>query len=830
MKYISNQKLDLANQFVNDTNQHIFLTGKAGTGKTTFLHHLKNHCKKRMIVVAPTGVAAINAGGVTIHSFFQLPFGPIPPSNGTSRENIFQNNTEKSKFYRFSREKKDIIRSLDLLVIDEISMVRADLLDGIDSVLRKYRTPSKPFGGVQLLMIGDLQQLAPVVKEEEWSLLSRYYASPFFFSSLALQQDTFVSIELRHIYRQSDSGFITLLNEIRENKLSPESYEKLNSRYQPEVDHAAPDDYITLTTHNAQAKNINQGRLKKLQSKSKSFRAEITGTFPEYMFPTEEELELKVNAQVMFVKNDGPQKRYYNGKIGKVVKIDSDLIHVLCNDSVEPIEVERVIWENSKYTINGESKEIEETITGTFEQFPLKLAWAITIHKSQGLTFDRVIIDAQAAFAHGQVYVALSRCRSLEGLILSTPISSKAIINNNQVDAFTNRIKENQPNEDMLTRYKNQYEIFLLKELFSFTSLSWGISQFLKLYHDNKSTVVSNISEKAGGFGKKFYDEVSSVSEKFEKQIDQLSQPTSSLEKNEVLKQRIKKACKYFLTKMHDIQEIFHPDVTFDTDNKQVKKAVNESIVKIRKLVQEKIICLEASMQEFSANHYLTIRGKAKLAEVAGTEKPVSASNKAKKETNLDHAEFPELFGVLKRWRQEKANEQGVPLYMIIPQKTMLSLCNFCPQSMKQLSEVKGLGKKKIQLYGEELLNILQSFEHLKPSSNTHVPLNVNDEVSKPHTREISLNLFRKNKAIHEIAQERGLQPSTIEGHLSHYIGTGEIALEQVVSKDKIRKIEKELSAAASFELKPVKEKLGDDFSYGEIRMVLAQFKKDVNS
>ena len=371
-----NPELKLAFDFVQFTNRNIFLTGKAGTGKTTFLHNLKNTLFKRMIVVAPTGVAAINAGGVTIHSFFQMPFGPILPGRLESSENKF--------VQKFNKKKINIIRSLDLLVIDEISMVRADLLDGIDTVLRRYKNKTLPFGGVQLLMIGDLQQLAPVVKDNEWSMLRNYYETVFFFSSAAFKQSNAISIELKHIYRQQDNSFIKILNEIRNDKLSAESIKTLNERYQPGFSPDNDDGYITLTTHNANANKINEEQLKKVKSKTYTFEAEVNGQFPEHSFPVNQFLELKVGAQVMFVKNDSsPEKRYFNGKIGMITGFSGEIINVQCPEEDEPIAVTQETWENIRYSIDEKTKAIEEETMGSFIQHPLRLAWAITIHKSQ---------------------------------------------------------------------------------------------------------------------------------------------------------------------------------------------------------------------------------------------------------------------------------------------------------------------------------------------------------------------------------------------------------------------------------------------------------------
>ncbi|VAW73204.1 DNA repair and recombination protein, putative helicase, partial [hydrothermal vent metagenome] len=401
---VTNPELALANDFVRYTDNNIYLTGKAGTGKTTFLRQLKESSPKRMIITAPTGVAAINAGGVTLHSFFQMPFGPFISGSDAHQQ---------AQHRKINKEKINIIKSLDLLVIDEISMVRADLLDGVDAVLRRYKHRDRPFGGVQLLMIGDLHQLSPVIKDDEWALLKPYYDTGYFFSSNALKQTDMVSIELKHIYRQSDAHFIDLLNKVRDNCLDERSFQALNTRY---IADFKPDDtqnYITLTTHNRRADSINQQRMESLQSKPFVFNAEIEGDYPANIYPAPEELLLKKGAQVMFVRNDSStDKKYFNGKIGKIIKIDNHAISVKCPGDSASIVVEKLTWENIKYTLDEKTKEISEALIGSFYQYPLRMAWAITIHKSQGLTFEHTIIAANAAFSHGQVYVALSRCKT----------------------------------------------------------------------------------------------------------------------------------------------------------------------------------------------------------------------------------------------------------------------------------------------------------------------------------------------------------------------------------------------------------------------------------
>ena len=456
-----NLELRTAWDFVENTGRSIFLTGKAGTGKTTFLKTVMERSRKRPIVVAPTGVAAINAGGVTIHSFFQLPFSPYVP--GAKVESKFD----------FGREKRKIIASSDLLIIDEISMVRADLLDAIDAVLRRFREHGQPFGGMQLLMIGDLAQLTPVVTPEDERMLKPYYDTPYFFGSKALQQLDYVTIQLSHVYRQQDASFIALLNEIRGGHPSADALAKLNSRVTNPSPKGEGSGSIRLTTHNNLANFYNESELQKLPGRPVMYHAAIKGTFPDYSYPTAETLVLKVGAQVMFVKNDPSGKHlYYNGRIGRVMEATEKRLTVYCEGDSEAIEVEPLEWENTRYTLNEQTREIESEVQGTFKQLPLRLAWAITIHKSQGLTFDRAIIDANQSFAPGQVYVALSRCRTLEGLVLATPLDARAVINDERVDSYISQQEsETERSIGQLPVLKQEYERYLLIQLFDFRAV-----------------------------------------------------------------------------------------------------------------------------------------------------------------------------------------------------------------------------------------------------------------------------------------------------------------------------------------------------------------------
>lgn len=439
-----NFELDVARFIVEKTDMSLFLTGKAGTGKTTFLREVVRYTKKKCIVLAPTGIAAVNAGAMTIHSFFQFGLGPF-----------VQGVIEPKSDFRINKSKLELIRHLQLLIIDEVSMVRADLMDHIDVELRRIRRNSKPFGGVQLLMIGDLQQLPPIAHGGEDELLRQYYKTLYFFSSTALKSMKYSCIELKNVYRQTDRHFIDILNHARDCTLTSQDISDLNARYIPGFSPKPEDGYIRLMTHNRQVDYVNETEMEKLDSKPYTFVAAVTGTFPEESYPTADSLTLKKGAQVMFIKND-PERRFINGTLGEVKSIDKNSIAVRLAESGTIIDVEPVEWQNIRYQFDEESKEISSKQIGRFKQYPLKAAWAITVHKSQGLTFDKAIIDVHAAFSPGQAYVALSRCRTLDGLVLSSPVSASVFMRDNAVDAYMNYISR--PVEELA--FSSCYEYF----------------------------------------------------------------------------------------------------------------------------------------------------------------------------------------------------------------------------------------------------------------------------------------------------------------------------------------------------------------------------------
>ncbi|NQU52649.1 MAG: helix-turn-helix domain-containing protein [Bacteroidetes bacterium] len=807
----TNKQLDLAFNFVQYTGQNIFLTGKAGTGKTTFLKTLKEKSPKRMIVVAPTGVAAINAGGVTIHSFFQLSFGPqVGLENASAQQN------------RYNKEKINIIRSLDLLVIDEISMVRADLLDAIDRVMRRFKNRNKPFGGAQVLMIGDLQQLSPVVKNEEWNLLKREYDTVYFFSSKALRETSYVSIELTHVFRQQDEHFINLLNKVRDNKLDEQALAALNQRHIPDFKPETNEGYITLCTHNIQAQRINDAKLRLLKSNTKTFTASTDGKFPEYSYPTEFELKLKVGAQVMFVKNDPEQdKRFYNGKIGKITSMDDEVIRVQCPDDLEEIEVTPLLWENIKYSVDANTTEITESVEGSFSQIPLKLAWAITIHKSQGLTFERAIIDAQASFAHGQVYVALSRCKTLEGMVLSTPIANRSIVKDNTVSGFIQNVEQNQPGENELNDAKLAYQKDLLLDVFRFENVKILVNTINKIIRENSGSVPEVVADHLVKIKTSVYSNLVDVSEKFQNQVAQLLFVQPDVEQNSQLLERISKAANYFAEKVKAILVDDFSKADLDVDNRTVKKQLKNTSTRLSDEAELKLASFEICKAGFKVKNLLDARAKA----VIETSKSAGKKPKAKDILSPDSIPHPLLYNTLRSFRYEKSSELGIPAYMVFSQKALVEMVNYLPVESATLELINGLGSKKIEQFGADIIQIIQLYCDENEVERMEIPLKQatkKEKKPKEDTKKVSFELFQSGKTVAEVATERGLSPTTIESHLSHYVGLGELDVNLFLDKEKLQKITQYFKSTDNKSFGEAKAKLGDEVSYSELRMGLS--------
>jgi HRDC domain./PIF1 helicase. len=715
----NNPELQLAWQFIENTGTHLFLTGKAGTGKTTFLKRLRECTPKRMVVLAPTGIAAINAGGVTIHSFFQLSFAPFVP------ETTFNSSQMP---YRFSKEKLNIIRSMDLLVIDEISMVRADLLDAVDAALRRYRNREKPFGGVQLLMIGDLQQLAPVVKDNDWALLKRYYETSYFFASRALMETFYVTIELQRVYRQNDAFFLSLLNKIRENKADDEVLDELNRRYRKNFQPRKEEGYIRLTTHNSQAQRINDYELASLPGQAYSFHAEITGNFPEYSYPADKVLTVKEGAQVMFLKNDvSSEKRYYNGMIGEVTSVDETGMSVRGKDNKVEFRLLPEEWGNYKYVLNEETKEITEEIEGVFRQYPVRLAWAITIHKSQGLTFEHAIIDAHNSFAHGQTYVALSRCKTLEGLVLESPLRKEAIISDSVVDSFTEEVGRNKPGNKQLSDMQRAYFLDLLSDLFNFYTIEQTYKRLLRLIDEELYRLYPKQLAEYKALEPYIKEKIVEVACRFRNQYTRLVCESEEYVADRELQERIHSGAGYFYEVLMPVRALCN-STDMPLDNRELSKRLDERLQAFDDALWIKESLLQAMrMVTFTVTDYLKERAKVMLKlednalssnmiakEVKGrNERKEHAARKrserGRKEVPIDIL-HPELYRALSEWRAAKAREIKLPAYVIMQQKALMGIVNLLPDTPQALVCVPYFGVKGVEKYGLEILSIVRRY------------------------------------------------------------------------------------------------------------------------
>lgn len=747
----------LAAKFINLTARHIFLTGKAGTGKTTFLRSLISLTHKKAVIVAPTGIAAINAAGVTIHSLFQLPFGTfLPKVLPTDAVIAHQHyNTPKSIIRHLSMNatKRRILLDLELLIIDEVSMLRADLLDAIDTVLRYIRKNNTNFGGVQLLFIGDLHQLPPVVKNEEWNLLSQFYKSAFFFDAIALEKNPPVYIELEKIYRQADETFIHLLNNLRNNQVTAQDTALLKTYYRANYKPVLTDNYITLTTHNNKADALNKTSLKELTGKSYAYKATIEKEFAESAYPAERILELKVGAQVMFIKNDPTgEQRFFNGKIAVVKKLTDDAIEVLPDGAKYNIVVEKYTWKNVKYNTNKTTNEIEEEVAGTFTQFPLKLAWAITVHKSQGLTFDKAIIDIGDAFAPGQIYVALSRLRSLDGLILTSLISDRGIRQDQNVTYFS-RIKEQQ--EDLTIQIKKESDAFLkhsLLQSFNFTVLDNYVFEHVFSYtkDEKRSTKQTHLA-----WAVKLQQDLMALrvnSDKFLKQIERLF-IIDNVESLTTLLERTIAAENYFNPQLEQISDAIFELIETVKTQKQTKEYLVELI----------------EMETMFYEQFKKIRkSKAMLA----------ATNSG---VELTRDEVHALYTSAKREEQIK---------------TAYTLLN---------------SKQDFSGSPEDFYNRAKAVRKPKAIKEP-----------KEDTKEVTLALFREGKTPMEIALVRKMTQGTIEGHLAYFVAKQEIKGSEVLSERKLAAIFATIIKLKSIKMNEIREHLGRDYGFGEIKIAIA--------
>ena len=798
----------LAHDFALFTNRSIFLTGKAGTGKTTFLHRLKKETKKQMAVVAPTGVAAINAGGTTMHSFFQLPFTPfIPTPEG--RKNLI----EKMKM-QGSRRK--VLQELELLVIDEISMVRADVLDSVDTILRhvRYRN-NEPFGGVQVIFIGDMFQLSPVASDDEWRLLSRYYTSPYFFHSQVILQQQPVYIELDKIFRQTNGDFIQVLNEVRNDCLSDSSLKLLQSRYNPLFVPPSDDTYITLTTHNYKADQINAEELAKIKGKTYTFDATIEGEYPEKSYPTEKILELKVGAKVMFLKNDTETpRRFFNGKIGVIESVEEDSIQIKCPDDFEAIELKKAVWENIRYTTNPTTKQIEENELGKFIQYPLRLAWAITIHKSQGLTFDKAVIDAGAAFAPGQVYVALSRCRSLEGMVLLSKINSSSIQNDRQIVEHERNKLSAEILEQQLNESRNMYRSFILMLFFDFKNAVGQISRLISETTDvqssfNEETLpyLADLLRQAQGMmeiASKFQNQLLGIFEQYP--VDE-----------EHLQSRIAAAIDFFNPKMNNLLETLRQSPAV-SDSRSNASDYNDGIKMVFSNIAQKIFLMKGLKHKFTVEDYFILKNTFAMPELN-----VNAYAKTSSKQKLTTRQ-PELYRQLMLLRNQLCEPLDLPIYLVAGSQTLNEMSDYLPQNEKDLLQISGFGPAKVEKYGKAFLNVILAYcKENKLSSLMDEKEKRKEKKEKKtigETMRISLAMYKDGKTIDEIAFTRNLNMTTIITHLERYIISGELDINDFITPEKREKALELIRNGT--ETGSIYEMLSAFLNYTEVKMFMA--------
>ncbi|MFY7653355.1 MAG: helix-turn-helix domain-containing protein [Chitinophagaceae bacterium] len=824
---LTNNLFQLAESFIKATNHPVFLTGKAGTGKTTFLKHIKATTTKQLAVVAPTGVAAINAGGVTIHSFFQLPFAPFLPTTKQAVEEGFYNKHSLLARMRINNERRKIWQQLELLIIDEISMVRCDVLDAIDTILRHYRKCKfEPFGGVQVLLIGDLYQLPPVVQDGEWTFMQPFYQSPFFFDSQVIQQQAPAYIELEKVYRQRDNKFINLLNEIRENTLSNASTQLINKIYEASQSVEKKDGYITLTTHNKQADIINETALAALTTAKHTFTAIVEGEFPEKSYPADFSLELKVGAQVMFIKNDTEKiKRFYNGKIGVITQIESETITVNCQNGNEKIVIVREKWRNIKYRLNTTTQQVEEEELGTFQQFPLRLAWAITIHKSQGLTFEKAIIDAGNAFAPGQVYVALSRCTSLDGLLLKSNISATAINTDKRIIQYISHVKQQNQLQGILGKAQHHYQKQVLKALFQFKK-EWDLVNELKEFVEEnlasfKATETGFIAYLQENIHK-IYD----LGEKFGVHIEQLTQTEQLPEQNEALQKRIIAGAQYFQNSVVETIQIIK-DSPLKTDSKNQAIKYIDLLTSLYELVFQKKQQLLACTNGYQSVTFEEEKNKLKIPLL-----DLQVYNKNNTNSNTD---IPNqvLYRQLQTLRNSLADKENLPIYMVAGTKTLEELAIYLPNNKEELAQIAGFGKAKIGKYGDAFLNMINAYcvennlcstIHLKENTKKTTPkqLDTTHKAPKVASSAISLSMFKELNNIEKVAEARNFSVSTIESHLIKYIATGELAVSLLIDEKTLKAILEKMDDLNETSLTTVKNALDASYTYTQIKAAIA--------
>jgi GTPase SAR1 family protein len=776
------EAFERAYQFANETNQSIFLTGKAGTGKTTLLKYIRQSCLKQMAVVAPTGVAAINAGGTTIHSFFQLPFAPFLPSEDKGRSSTSARHLMEA--VKLNGVKRKVIRELELLIIDEISMVRCDVLDAIDVVMRSVRQQYHlPFGGVQVIMVGDMYQLPPVVNDQEWNLLRNIYASPYFFDSQVTLEVKPVYIELDKIYRQDEPQFIDLLNKVRNNEADEQAVQLLNSRMQAK--HSDDDTPIVLTTHNHIADGINEKELGKITTKLYTYSAEVTGTFSEKAYPAEEHLKLKEGARVMFIKND-QEKRYYNGKAGIVTRLSENAVFVKCDGEHHEILVTQDHWDNIQYNLNKAAGNIEENIIGSFIQFPLRLAWAITIHKSQGLTFDKVVIDAAQAFSPGQVYVALSRCRSLEGIVLRTPVQPRSLMNDQKIVAFASAKPHASELNSQLAESRKLYYLNIISDLYNFLPLQYSLEQMARVVETHKKYFDGQAGVWAGSFDQKVAGMIE-VAAKFKIQLTELINQGDK----QLLDERLQKAATYFIQLLSGMLAGL-AQCPLSSESKTAATEVLAVYEDIYEWVTRRIHILGCFMEPFDLQVYARVKQTWK--PVASGIKIYAVSQKQQLDSSIPH---PELYSLLEDLRDTFCNETGRPIYMVANKKTLMELCKFLPTDGKSLLKISGFGAAKVEAMGAQFLEVINTYMQAHglvtnmdalgaKKAKAKDTAGANGETAGSNSKQASYDLYKQGLSIAEIAKQRNFVESTIESHLTHYISTGDLNIDLFLSASKL--------------------------------------------
>lgn len=686
---------DFAKDIILNTDTTLFVTGRAGTGKTTLLRYVAESSQKNTVVVAPTGIAAINAGGVTIHSFFKLPFAPFIPSVIEAKKLIAGQ--------KMRAEFRSVIRSVDMIIIDEVSMLRADILDAIDVVLRHYRNSKLLFGGVQMVFFGDMYQLPPVCVNDEWFILKDYYTTPYFFSAKVFEKQEIVCLELDKIFRQRDEDFVEILNQVRNNNISKENFNRLNDRYNPDFDLENNPDFVVLTTHNAVSDDINESRLIDIDSKTFIFDAAIKGDFPEYLYPVEQQIVLKKGARVMFTANDhiNPERLYYNGKMGTVVELEDNNVYVTCDGEDDPIQVNYETWENNTFSYNRKENSVDVKTIGTFTQLPLRLAWAITIHKSQGLTFQKVAIDAANSFTSGQVYVALSRCTSLDGIVLLSPINSNSIM----VDSRIQRFSKNNFNEDLLPDFVNRKKrdtlCNMLIKLFSFNLLEVAVldlkgyvTEFRADFSDYTPQMVENILS--------IVQDLSDVGTRFAVQLRKITNANDF----SLLNSRVNDAKKYFLQRLETLEKAM--DITnVSTKKKERANKFSKFLNEVNKNLQETLFFLKNLDDDISVEQFYMLRHEFVVEKV--NYNVYEEEKEDANEQTVDSELIAVIYSKLMAWRNNLAKELDIPSYLIFKKDTIMEMAQKMPDTKDKLLKINGVGKVKAGKYGQDCIDIIKS-------------------------------------------------------------------------------------------------------------------------